>query len=192
MLDHLARIDRDLFLAVNGWRSVALDAVLAPASNLWLWFPLYLFFLFLIQQRTGWRGLLIAVPVIAAMVFMTDTGSVLFFKETVQRLRPCHAADLRGLVHLIDDHCGGKYGFVSSHAANHFGIAAFMAGVLHGRPRWGTWLLLAWAMLIGYSRIYLGQHYPGDVIAGGIYGAAIGALFFLIFRALFVRVNDRP
>ena len=126
------------------------------------------------------------------MILLTDTGSVILFKNTVQRLRPSHAADLEGLVHLVSNsdgelYMGGLYGFISSHAANHFGIAAFMTGILLRRPRWTLWALMGWAALIAYSRVYLGVHYPGDVIVGATYGALMGWLAFRVFLYLHER-----
>ncbi len=177
----LLALDRELFLAINGAHNAWADPVMHAASSMVVWFPLYALFLFLLQRDHGWRGLGMAALAIAGMILCSDTGSVVLFKNTVMRLRPCHAADLQGMVHLVDD-CGGRYGFISSHAANHFAIAAFMAGALAGVARWITPALFLWAALIGYSRIYLGQHYPGDVIAGALYGSLIGWIFFAIFE----------
>jgi undecaprenyl-diphosphatase len=189
LIDQLLRMDRQLFLAINGARSSMLDGLFILVSEPWPWVPLYAFFLYIIQRRFGWRGLWWSVPVIGAMIFMTDTGSVLFFKDTVKRLRPCHADDLRGMVFLVDGRCGGRFGFISSHPSNHFGIAAFMIGAFHGRGRWVGWALIGWAALIAYSRVYLGQHYPLDVMCGAMYGFAIGMLFFMIFRAISLRTS---
>jgi undecaprenyl-diphosphatase len=151
-------------------------------------------FLVVLQRRYGWRGLAWSVPVIALMVLCTDTGSVLLFKNTVQRLRPSHVAELQDRIHLLvgDDgqfYRGGRFGFVSSHASNHFGIAVFMTGVLAGAPRWAAPALFAWAALIAYSRIYLGVHYPGDVLVGGAYGALVGAICYLLFQRLVGRAT---
>jgi undecaprenyl-diphosphatase len=184
LLDQLVSLDRSAFLAINGLHAPWADGLMHAVSAMGVWVPLYLFLLYLLQRRYGWKGLAWSVPVIALMIFFSDTGSVVLFKNTVQRLRPCHEPELKGLVHLVHDRCGGRFGFVSSHASNHFAIAAFMVGLLKGVPRWATPALLLWAALVAYSRIYLGVHYPGDVIAGALFGLTVGSSMVLIFRQL--------
>lgn len=191
LIDRLDAWDRQAFLAINSLHSSWSDPLMAAVSEMLTWFPLYAFLLFMLQRRWGWRGLGIAVPVLALMVLCSDKGSVMFFKETVQRLRPCHVPELQAQVHMWQDHCGGRFGFVSSHASNHFAIMAFMAGILGGRPRWATPLLFLWAAWIAYSRIYLGVHYPGDVIVGALYGLTVGSLFFAIFRRIMEHFAQR-
>ena len=180
--ERLDALDRAAFLAINGAHAPWADLPMRLASEMVWWFPLYGFFLWLILRRHGERALLWSLPLIAGMILFSDKGSVVLFKETVQRLRPCHEPTLSCLVHLVYKDCGGRFGFVSSHASNHFAIAALMIGVLRAAPRWAVWALLAWALLIAYSRVYLGVHYPGDVLVGGLYGATIGSLAALIFR----------
>lgn len=178
----LDELDRAAFLAINGAHARFFDVLMEAASSMVLWFPVYAFFLWLILKRHGDRALLWSVPLIALMILFSDKGSVVLFKETVERLRPCHEPSLQGLVHLVYKDCGGRFGFVSSHASNHFAIAVFMIGALRATPRWAVVTLVAWAVLIAYSRVYLGVHYPGDVLVGGLYGATIGSLAALIFR----------
>ncbi|HMC97519.1 MAG TPA: phosphatase PAP2 family protein [Flavobacteriales bacterium] len=192
LLVSLDALDRSAFLAINGAHAPWADGLMLAVSDMRIWFPLYLFFLYLLQRRYGWRGLAWSIPVLALMILCSDSGAVVLFKNTVQRLRPSHVPELEGLIHLLpgpdgEPYRGGPYGFVSSHASNHFAIAAFMAGVLGGSPRWATPLLLFWAALIAYSRVYLGVHYPGDVLVGGLYGLAIGSIFVLVFRRIVQR-----
>jgi undecaprenyl-diphosphatase len=189
LLDRLIAADQAAFLAVNGAGTPALDSLMTAVSDLRLWIPLYVVLLAVVRSRWGWRGLGLAIPVIALMILGSDTGSVVLFKNTVLRLRPCHEPALAGLVRLVPDACGGQYGFISSHAANHFAIAALMTGVLQRRPRWAGAMLLAWAALIAFSRVYLGVHYPGDVIVGGLYGLLLGSLAFVVFRTLHQRLS---
>ncbi|MCB0765148.1 MAG: phosphatase PAP2 family protein [Flavobacteriales bacterium] len=177
MWERLDSIDRQAFLAVNGAHAPWADPIMWSVSDMITWFPLYAFFLFLLQRRYDWRGLLWCLPVIALMVLCSDKGSVVLFKETVQRLRPCHEPALAGMVHTVREHCGGSFGFVSSHASNHFAIAAFMSVLLQRSPRWAPFALVLWAAFVAYSRIYLGVHYPGDVLVGALYGGAIGLVF---------------
>lgn len=192
LVERLDAVDREAFLAINGLHAPWADTLMWTLSDLRLWIPLYLFFLFMLQRRYGWRGLGIAVPVIALMVFCTDTGSVALFKDTVQRLRPSHVPELEGMIHLLPGadgqlYRGGTFGFVSSHATNHFGIAAFMAGALAGIPRWAAPLLFFWAVSIAYSRVYVGVHYPGDVLVGAVYGVLVGTIFVRLFRTINLR-----
>jgi len=186
--------DRSLFLVINGLHSPFFDKVMSQVSEPLTWIPVYLVLLFLLKQRFGWKGLAWSVPVIALMVLCSDTGSVVLFKNTVQRLRPSHAEVLKGSIHLLVDGNGeflrgGSFGFVSSHASNHFAIAVFMIGALHNAVRGLAPVLIFWAVLIGYSRIYLGMHYPGDVLVGALYGAVIGWVFALLHTGVMMRLQ---
>ncbi len=189
LLDKILTLDRSAFLFLNGLHAPWADPLMVGISEMLVWIPLYVFLLFLLQRRYGWQGLAWAVPVIAFMILCSDKGSVVLFKETFQRLRPCHEPVLQGLVHTVNEHCGGRYGFVSSHASNHFAIAAFMALLLRGKYRFVCVALLGWAALVSYSRIYLGVHYPGDVLVGAFFGLTVGSIFFGIFRRVTTRTS---
>lgn len=175
MIETLLSWDTQLFLFLNGLHSPFWDPIMLFASGKLTWLPLYALLIYLIARRHGWKTLwwLLAI---AMVIVAADQISAGIFKNAFQRLRPCHTPDLQGLLHLVGK-CGGKFGFVSSHAANTFGVAAFLS--LLFRNRWATYGLLFWAAFVSYSRIYLGVHFPGDVICGAILGAGIGISIWL-------------
>jgi undecaprenyl-diphosphatase len=135
-----------------------------------IWVPLYLAILIFLGMKYKRKFLVILLFIIIAATF-SDQASVLV-KNLVQRLRPCYEPAIQGLVHLFKEECGGRYSFVSSHATNSFDVA--FLSLLFIRKRWFTLSIILWALIIGYSRIYLGVHYPGDVICGSLLGAFIG------------------
>ena len=167
MLEHL---DQQLFLFLNSLNSPFWDRVMFIISTVIVWVPLYLAILIFLGFRFKRKFLVILVFVIIA-VTLTDQIALLI-KNAVDRLRPCHEPALSGLVHLVNDRCGGMYGFVSSHAANSFNVALFSLNFI--KKRWFTISIIIWAFVVGYSRIYLGVHYPGDVLCGSLLGAFVG------------------
>jgi len=167
MLEAINNWDTEFFLILNGMHSPFFDSLMSWISGKTNWIPLYVIILGYLIYTFRWKGLWILLGV-AVLVAMCDQASVHLFKETFERLRPCHQPQLVGMVHLVNDYCGGQYGFVSSHAANHFAIAFFTALWVR---RWWYWTgIMLWAGIIGYSRIYLGVHFPGDVLGGAILG----------------------
>ena len=178
MLDKLLHLDRSLFLLINGAFTWWLDPVMKGLSASYTWIPLYILLLFLLFKNLHWKSALVAVGAALLCFWLTDRTSVMLFKDVFCRLRPSHEPTLEGMVHLLEDR-GGLYGFVSSHAANLFGIATVSSLII--RKRWLNWLLFGLVSLVGYSRIYVGKHYPLDVLCGALLGVLIGWLIFKLF-----------
>ena len=138
-----------------------------------VWIPLYLVFLYLIIRQYKWKTLMVLV--LAAVMILVSDQLANLFKDTFQRLRPSHEPGL--MVHLVNAYKGGEYGFYSSHASNAFSIAVFLIVLAGKRYKWVWIIALPWAMLMSYTRIYLGVHFPGDILAGIMMGSLIGYSF---------------
>lgn len=178
--------DTSLFLALNGQGGPFWDLVMWWASDKLIWIPVYLLFLFLLWKDH--RGRIWLIMLFAAfLIFLSDQISVHLFKDVFQRLRPCHEPALEGIVHMVNGKCGGNYGFYSSHASNIFALAVFVISLMRKKTSWIIVAIFCWAALIGYSRIYLGVHYPGDVFAGAIAGSLLGWLVARFLKNLMRR-----
>jgi undecaprenyl-diphosphatase len=186
MLHWLDAVDRNLFLFLNGLNTSCLDKPMWYISGTVLWLPFYAFLIFLIikeYKKDTW----ILIPILVLLIFLSDSISSGIIKNLVMRLRPSHDPMLAGLVHSVTKqngslYIGGLYGFVSSHAANTFAVATFISLLL--RKQWVTIMLVSWAILVSYSRIYLGVHYPGDILGGIIVGVTCGFGTHYLFKYL--------
>lgn len=191
MIEALDKFDKELFLKLNQLHTPWLDPIMDWVSYSIV--PVYLILIITVLfglKYFGKKGLLIAF--IALLNFgATDAISARLFKPYFERLRPCHSPELENLYHTVGKCWGGKFGFVSSHASNTFGIAIFLWLIFRKRNKWFS-LFLPWATLVSYSRIYLAKHYPGDIIGGAILGGLCAFIFYLLWSRLVLGRHSDP
>jgi undecaprenyl-diphosphatase len=178
------QIDQQLFLFLNSSNSPFWDKVMLFMSMKVVWAPLYLAILIYLGMKYKRKFWLIILVIVLAVV-LADQTSVLI-KNAFDRPRPCYESSLQGLIHLVSSSCGGTYGFVSSHAANSFNVA--LLSLMFIKKRWFTAGILLWASAVSYSRIYLGVHYPGDVLFGAMLGALIGWSVYKLYEVAAKRI----
>ena len=167
-------IDRSVMLALNFDGGSVLDGLAVVFASRLAWVPWALLFVYylLFVRKTGWRRTVAVMVGMAVVVALCDQVSSSLLKPLVGRLRPSHDEDICGMLHYVGSYRGGLYGFVSSHAANAFGAAAFSSCLL--KKRMFTVAVFVFSALVSYSRIYLGVHYLGDVLGGCLLGLLIG------------------
>jgi len=188
MLDALQHIDNELFLFLNGLHNSFFDFLMYWISNRFIWIVLYLWLLYLLVKKYPGKQAILVIIMVALLITVSDQLTV-FLKNWFQRPRPCHNEDLAGMIHVVKDVCGGPYGFVSGHAANSFALAVFLIPLLSDRIPFFKPAILFWAGAIAYSRVYLGVHYPGDIIAGALLGFFLGFLFSRLFLYIISKVK---
>ena len=183
MLDYFEAIDRSIVLAINSLHTPLLDEIMWLISGKIIWIPMYLFLIFLAYQHFGKKNTIYFVILIIATIALSDLVSSKLIKESVERYRPSHNLILESQLHFYKQkngelYQGGDYGFVSSHAANFFAIALLVGFIFKEKAPKLIYTLFSIAVLVGFSRIYLGVHYLSDIIGGAIVGATISYLIW--------------
>lgn len=172
--------DSSILLAVNGMHSSYFDTFMWLCSRKFEWIPFYLSILYVLFRNFNWRVVLYSLVAMCVILLLTDAVSSHFIRPVVARLRPSNLENpISEMIHIVDNHRGGRYGFPSSHASNSWGLVFFVGLLL--RRRVLTTFLSCWALLLCYSRLYLGVHYPGDLLAGMLLGAVVASLVYYVF-----------
>ncbi|ADQ16102.1 phosphatase PAP2 family protein [Leadbetterella byssophila] len=179
-MESLLDWDKQLFIFLNGYHTPFWDKFFLIYTNAKSWIPVVLILLVMLFRSFHWKQALVFVALIAIGVGVSDYVASGIMKPNFARLRPCH--DYLNEMILVGN-CGGKYGFASSHAANAFGIFMGFSLVFSENKRL-FWVLLAWATLMGYSRIYVGVHHPGDVIVGALIGILVPQIIFYLYKKI--------
>ena len=181
MFHWLVELDKEAFLYLNSKHSPVWDNVMVWISGEKSWIPLYILLLIIIVYRERPYRFIFTILFVAIVVALCDRISVQIKDHLIQRLRPTHDPEIADLVHIVNNYRGGMYAFISSHAANTFGVVAFLSHQFKNY-KWSLFLFV-WAAVVSYSRVYLGVHYPLDIICGAILGILIGVqCYFLKVR----------
>lgn len=184
-IDQLISFDRSIFLFLNGSNSDFLDGVFLSITETTTWIPLFLCMLYAVINNNNARRCLILLGLTVLLVVASDQFSSGLCKPFFHRLRPSHDPSMTDLVDLVNGHRSGLYSFVSGHATNTFAIATYFSLIFRNKKT--SIILFSWAIISSYSRIYLGLHYPGDILAGAVSGTLIGLLFSCIYKVFIKR-----
>ena len=186
-MEFLLNLDQKLFLFLNGLHYPCLDGFMWLVSTKTIWIPFYailIFFMVWKRKKYWW----VTILSLAVMILLSDQGADLI-KDTVQRFRPTHNPVIANLVYTLKGYRGGDYGFISSHASNSFAIAIFVS--LFFAKRWLTIFMLCWAIIICYSRIYLGVHYPLDILGGATLGVIVGFGIYHLEKFIYQKASSK-
>ena len=179
LLDAFKFWDTQLFLLINRIHAPFFDGIMYAVSYKLTWVPLYISILYFVIKQWKHEAIWIVLALILCIVISDQVSSDLL-KNLVKRLRPSHAENLKGLIHLVKGYSGGRYGFASSHAANAFGFALLSS--LFVKRKVYSYAIFIWALITAYSRIYLGVHFPLDVLGGVVVGSLAALSCFVTIR----------
>ncbi|MFT2007592.1 phosphatase PAP2 family protein [Pontibacter sp. 13R65] len=184
-MEELEKFDQELFVSLNSQHNPFWDTVMILVSDKYVWIPFYVLLIAYVIYRYRRQSIpMLAMSVVA--IGLADFIASGILKPFFARLRPCYEPDLEGLVNIVHG-CGGQFGFMSSHASTAFALAVFFNLILSDRYFIFKVVLVAWAVIVSYSRIYLGVHYPGDIVGGALLGSmlafasSIGYRYILLY-----------
>ncbi len=183
MLEQLLQYDKELFIFLNGLGSETWDGFWMFYTTKINWVFLYVILAYLMYRKLNTKMFVLTAIVIILMVSFTDQVANLF-KAGFKRPRPCHEADIIDVMRLVKSWCGGQFGYFSGHASNSMAVAVFSGLILRYKYKYLIFVLLLWAALMSYSRIYIGVHYPLDVFSGMVFGAVSGFGFYKLDKYL--------
>jgi undecaprenyl-diphosphatase len=187
MLETLNNIDTQLTLLLNGSDSVMLDTIAVTATKTGTWIPLGILLLYVLIRMKHWKNALLVVLCVALAITLADQMASGIFKPLVARLRPSHNPELQGVIDLVGDYRGGRYGFFSSHAANTCAVAVFLS--LLFRNKLFTLAICSWALVNSWTRLYLGVHYVGDITVGLLWGTFVGWMVYRLYSFLSMKAK---
>ena len=194
MFEEILKLDSKLFLFLNNLGTTKFDAFWLSLSKIEANIVMYLFLIFLFfhikKLRPKFLYIFYLLFIIALMITITDQGAN-FFKDSFQRLRPCYNESISDSLRLVKENCGGKYGFFSAHASNSFSLAIFFGLLFKNRIRYMIIITIVYASLISYSRIYLGVHFPIDIIVGSSFGIFVGFIIYSFVYLKFLKFFDK-
>lgn len=174
-MEYLLQLDENIYLFLNNLGNKRWDQIWLIITNKWAWIPFYIFLLYLIYKKLPLKKVIIILVLVTLLITLTDQTTNLF-KAYFQRLRPCQL----DFEHRAIAYCA-KYGFFSGHAANSMALAIFVGQILKKQYKFILIGLIFWSFLLGYSRIYVGVHYPGDVLVGFTFGVIYGLIFHQLY-----------
>lgn len=188
IMDKLSLLDSDLLVYINGIHSAWSDELMYDVSNTWFWLPLYILIFILVIRNYSLKNSLIIFVCTTILLLVTDQVCASVIRPWLGRLRPTHELDGIGdIIHIVHDYRGGKYGFPSCHAANSMAIAVYFS--LFIKRNWFRLLIFAWVLVVSYSRIYLGVHYPGDILGGMMFGTLFAYILYRITQLLLKHID---
>ena len=183
MLEKVIALDKELFVFLNGLGSTPFDTFWLIITQQINWIPFFLTILYLLYKKIGWKNFLITVVFIALLILLCDQSANLF-KDTVQRLRPCNDTEINGIIRIVEKR--SSFSFFSGHAANSMATTMFVFLILRKFYK-HTYLLFLFPLIFAYSRIYLGLHFPLDILTGYTFGATFGIIFYKSYQYVLSR-----